>query len=45
MNLPEDAIDDAGVAATEDGIVVATGSGHVTGPWDPDELALLDRED
>lgn len=37
--------DDAGLVETDDGIEEAWSSGHVAGPWDPDELALLLGDD
>lgn len=36
-----DRLDDPGLEDTDDGVLDYWGSGHVSGPWDPDEVALL----
>lgn len=39
--VPQRELAEPGLDDTEDGIEVTYPSGHVSGPWDPDELALL----
>ena len=36
---------DAGLDDTDEGLEDTWDTGHVSGPWDPDELALLLEDD
>lgn len=38
-------LDEADLVATDDGVDDYTGSGHVSGPWDTDELRALEERD